>query len=246
MRPAACVALALLLTGGGPAPAGDPTADIVEGAVKAAGGADKLREARPSRQSTRGTITITNPYRFHQTVLAGPKGQVRELSEIEYDTGRMTVTTVIADGKGWCRDYGSSRPLGEKRMAELREVGHLGRVIRMVGLDGGPFQLTPLGEATVGGRSAVGLRVKAPGFRDVSVYVDKDTGLLAKSARKGVHPVSGRSVNEERFYSDYRDTGGMMLPYRLVILLDGQPYLDIETTEFTWLDDVDEQEFARP
>ncbi|HLN26452.1 MAG TPA: hypothetical protein VK395_01765 [Gemmataceae bacterium] len=72
------------------------------------------------------------------------------------------------------------------------------------------FSLSLAGEAKVQGHGAVGVKVQSAGKPDVTLYFDKETGLLTKSAYMGLNseaPMGApkKEVLREDFYSDYRE-----------------------------------------
>ena len=107
------------------------------------------------------------------------------------------------------------------------------------------YRLHALGEMKVGGRPAVGVRVESRGHKDVNLYFDKKTGLLAKVERRALDD-AGKEVTEESFCSGYKDVGGVKLPMKVVVQHDGKKFLEMEFSEYRFLDKLDDSEFARP
>jgi hypothetical protein len=77
----------------------------------------------------------------------------------------------------------------------------------------------------------------------VTLYFDKQTGLLLRELRYGTSPI-GR-VPTQIDYADYRDVNGIKLPFRITYAwLDGRDSIvlnDIKTNV-----PIDEAKFARP
>ena len=81
---------------------------------------------------------------------------------------------------------------------------------------------------------------------DSSLYFDKDTGLLAKTERRAVDPMSGQEVNEERIVTEYQKLEGMQSPKRILVNRDGKKFMEAEIVEVKFLDKVDPQTFGKP
>ena len=76
------------------------------------------------------------------------------------------------------------------------------------------YELSLIGESKVEDKPAVGVLVKSKDHNDVSLFFDKETGLLAKLEHRTTDPTSGKEVTEERIIVSYGDKGekGVLLP----------------------------------
>jgi hypothetical protein len=248
-------ALGLLLTLGGPLWSGDPAAAraLIDKAIQAQGGADKLA-------------------RFHSAVLKGNGtyyGGSNEGKGIEFtgvwtaqgsDKMRMHLTlktaaadlsriTVVNGAKGWTK-FGKdpASPMPKDELAEERERTYATWVATLVPLKDKAFELKPAAEAKVGGRAAQGVRVSRKGHRDITLYFDKDSGLLVKSEMmiKKVDDGSNAKLQQEVFYSDYKDFGGARWPSRVRILQGGKRFVEVNFTEAQAKEKLDDKVFAEP
>ena len=52
------------------------------------------------------------------------------------------------------------------------------------------------------------MRVSVKDKKDVSLYFDKETGLLAKMEYRGSDPGTGKEINEERIITEYEQEQG--------------------------------------
>jgi hypothetical protein len=107
------------------------------------------------------------------------------------------------------------------------------------------FTLAPLGEVNIDKRPALGVRVSSKGHRDVSLYFDKRTALLAKTEAR-VKDDDGQEVTEETYSSDYQEVQGTKQAMKFTIKRDGKPYLEGEVTEYKLSESLDESMFAKP
>jgi zinc protease len=96
----------------------------------------------------------------------------------------------------------------------------------------------------VGGRAHPALDVRSPAMPPLMVAFDPDTGLIARQQYVVTTP-SGPATAEEDF-SDYRSVGGLYVAFRAVVRSPGAPVVErtIRTIEFNV--PLDQALFARP
>jgi hypothetical protein len=107
-------------------------------------------------------------------------------------------------------------------------------------LDDAEFQLTQLDEIMLDERPAVGVKVAHKDRPDVRLYFDKDAMTLVKLARE----FNGRLFEET--YDDFAELDGLVYPRKIVQYALGNKFTEMETTEFRFLDEVDEAIFEKP
>jgi hypothetical protein len=89
--------------------------------------------------------------------------------------------------------------------------------------------------------------VSHQGHRDVSLYFDKETGLLVKSVQTvKAQELGGQEVKQEFFQKDYKEVGGVKVPTKHVFLRDGKKYVEAEGTEIKLLEKLDDGTFGKP
>lgn len=72
-------------------------------------------------------------------------------------------------------------------------------------------------------------------------------GRYARPARR--RRVSGDDANGRSFeatYDDFAEADGLVYPKKIVYYHSGSKYVEMETTEFKFLDEVDEAIFEKP
>src|SRR4029453_7619175 len=122
--------------------------------------------------------------------------------------------------------------MADKVKAAIKDVGHVQEVARLVPLKDKAFEVTLIGEDKVEGKKVVGIRVTKKGQKDVSLFFDKETGLLAKLEYRGAEPGTDNEVNEERIVKEYeKNADGIPLPKKILIKHDGKQFLEAEILE---------------
>src|SRR5262249_11229253 len=128
------------------------------------------------------------------------------------------------------------------RVADTKEEMYAGRVTNLVALLDPAFKLTALGDSKVGDRPAVGVKVSHEGHKDISLFFDKDSGLLLKSARKAKDQQM-QEVDQETFYSDYQDVDGVKRYKKMKIKRDGSDFIDMQISDFKTPEKLDNSVF---
>jgi hypothetical protein len=163
---------------------------------------------------------------------------------------KITQTQVYNGDKFWINVNGMDIPLDDKFKDEVKEQVYQEKVGSLVFLrdkeKGKGIELSPLGEVKVEGRPAVGVRLASKGHRDINMYFDKTTGLLAKTEARVLDFMSQQEVTEEKIFTDYKEKEGLPRPNKVLMNRDGKKFLELEFTEIKLLDKLDDSTFAKP
>jgi hypothetical protein len=226
--------------------ADDGTPALIDKAIKAHGGTEKLTEKKATQAKSKGTLELGGGIEFTQEVsIQG--GKFKEAMQLQVAGKQVNVTTVFDGTKGWLKvNDDEAKELDGKTLDEIKEAAYAARVGRLVFLKDKSIELSPLGEVQVNDRPAVGVKVTSKGHRDLNVFFDKATGLLAKAERRVVDLMNGTEVTEERIVKEYQDVGGMKVAKRVLVNRDGKKFMEIEVVEAKLLDNLDDSEFAKP
>lgn len=225
----------------------DDVQAILDKAIKAHGGADKLGKQRTIQTKSKGTIELGGGIAFTDETIIQPPGQVKTATTLDVNGQSVTVSVVFDKDKGWVKTGDKVMDMDEKLLAEMKEVGYLAQIGRVFFLkDGKDAEVSLVGDDKVDGRDVVGLRVVSKGHKDINLYFDKQTGLLAKITRQALDAQSGQEVSEERIIQEYQDVDGLKAAKKVLINRDGKKFLEAEVTDVQFLDKVDDSTFAKP
>jgi hypothetical protein len=240
------LAASAILISAGPALAQDDVRVVVEKAIKAHGGAEKLTKFKAGRMKVKGKIELGGGIEITQDVAYMLPDKVREEVNLEVDGNQIKQVVTINGAKVAIEVNGKKIPVPDKVKDAIKDVGYLLSVSRLVPLRAKTFELSPLGEAKVDGKAAIGIRVSKKGQKDMNVYFYKKTGLIAKLEHRTVDPLSGQETTEERIVSEYKDADGIPLPRRVTLRRDGKLFLTAEVLEGQFLESIDDGEFTAP
>jgi hypothetical protein len=241
------VALALGLAGRIQAADDTDVKAVLDKAIKALGGEDKLSKNKGASWKTKGTITIMgadNPFTVQGTVQG--LDHYRGAFEGEFGGNTVKGLTVIAGDKGW-RQFGDMMTELDKDAItnEKRNVYLLIVPTTLLPLKGKGFKVKAAAEEKVGGKPAAVLDVTGPDGKTFKLFFDKGSGLPVKMVAK-VLDFMGNEFTQETTYADYKEFGGIKKATKVDSKRDGEKFLTSEVTEYKPLEKVDPKSFAEP
>lgn len=211
----------------------DPARDLLRLAIAAAGGAENLQRqtvfawhGNATIHAARGqTIRIEGEWRVEP-----PDRAIVETFIVEQGPSG-TRSMGIDNGRGWWRIGGVEQPMDAATLSNERDQFYLYHVLRLAPLLGAEYTLTPL-PADADARS--GLRVRREGRRDVALYFERDH-RIGRLTTTVLHPGLKVDVPQELRLSGTVEAGGIKWPQRIQILQRGEPFFDLELTNFRTL-----------
>jgi hypothetical protein len=244
----AAISATVFFAAGGLALADDQDVKVVvDKAIKALGGEEKLSKFETFTMKAKGTITFNgngNPFTSQATVQG--VDHIRSEFEGEFNGNPVKGVTVIDGKKGW-RKFGDmvmemddDAVTNEKRNLYLMAISNT-----LVALKGKDYKLETAGEEKVGDSPAIGVKVTGPDGKDFTIYFDKKSNLPAKLVAK-VAGFMGEEFTQETIYSDFKEFDGIKKATKLESKRDGEKFVDQEITEFKMLDKAPADTFAEP
>ena len=222
---------------------------IVAKAIKAHGGEDLLVKQKPVQSRSKGKMNLpgVGEVEFDQTVSAMQPDKFKETVEMTIGGQKISVVTIANGDKYSIEANGKAVDITDpikEALANARyqmKVGRLAPLLKDKGYD-----LSLIGESKVEGKTTIGVRVTMKGQKDVSLFFDKETSLLAKLECRTVDATTGNEVNEERIILEYKkNADGVPLPKKVAVKHDGKAYVEVEVLEMNYLEKLDESEFKK-
>jgi hypothetical protein len=245
----AVLAVSFVCVSGGNCRADDKDATpILEKAIKALGGEEKLSKIKAYSTKTKGTISFGgNDSDF--TAKATHQGLEQQRSEFEarFGDNDVKVVAVLNGDKGWRKfgdmdvmDLDGDQVKDEKRAVYLTVIPSL--VLHVKGKD---FKAEAAGEEKVGDKPATVVKITGPEGKDFKLFFDKESGLPVKTVAT-VRGFDGNEVSQETTFANYKDFDGIKKATKLESKRDGEKFITAELTEFKVLDKVEPDTFAQP
>jgi hypothetical protein len=240
-------ALAFLLFTSAAARAQDTPRALIERAIKAHGGEEKLRRLRADKVKVKGVLVVGSreaPFTGETSVQL--PSQFKNVLQITVDNRTFSLVQVLNGEQAHIVVDGQPQKLEPAALAEMRETLHLDRAIRLVPLlTDRLFDLTVLPETKVQGKPVQGIRVTAKGRKELRMYFDRATSLLVKTEHH-VGDKTGKEVRQEEYYSNFRELGGYLRPVKVVAFRAGTKVMEAVVTEVKYYERMDDAEFAKP
>jgi hypothetical protein len=228
--------------------ADDSAKSIIEKGINAVGGADNIAKQKTMTWKAKGTFHgLGMPVEYTGEWFIEPPTKFKGQIDADFGGMKLTFIQILNGDKGWMSAMGNIQELEGDQLSELQNQFYEGRVAALVTLQGDAgFKIATLSESKVGDKAAVGVKVSHEGRPDISLFFDKDSGLLLKAARKAKDPMAGTEANQETLYSDYQDVGGVKRYKKMTITRDGKPYNEMLITEWKPVDKLPDSTFAKP
>jgi hypothetical protein len=237
----------VLLTWGCPARADDTPREVIDKALKAHGGKERLAKLKSLAVQAKLQGTLRQPVEVALTTETfAQEGKFKSVTEITF-MGQNISQAQGYDGENfWITINGMEYKLDDKAIAEIKEQLYAEQVVDMSFFKGEGYELSPLGEVKVEDKPAIGIRVSTKGHRDLNLFFDKESGLLVKTESRVLDILSKQEVTEEKVLSDYKKFDELMRPSKISIYHDGKKVIDLEVAEVKIVDKFDASLFTKP
>ncbi len=221
---------------------------IIEKAVKAYGGLEKLAKMKTTHMKTKGTIDLFGGINFTQDATIQLPNKFREAIQMDVMGQQVNVTTVFNGEKGWIKvNDMDTMDMDDNILEIMRDAVYAMRLVQQVFLlNEKEFEVAPLGEIKVNDRPSVGIKVNAKGKKEVSMYFDRETGLMSRFDHRTKDAQSGEEVAEERIILEYQDIDGFKTAKRVLVNRDGKKFTEVEILEVKISDKADDGDFTKP
>jgi hypothetical protein len=241
------VALGCVLAITNAAPAQDDAKAIIERAIAAHGGADKLDKFIAGRVQSKGSIAAQGgQVPFNSVVVYQLPDKVKNTVEFTLQGGSRPITQIMNGDKLGVVINGIPQQVLPAQADEMKQAAHARNMRRLTPLlKGDKYKLATAGEKQIAGKTAVGVKVTADGAREVRLYFDKATDLLLAQERSSFD-AAGKPIEQQEIFSDYREAEGIKYPAHTAVMQNGERYILSEVVSYKPLQKVDSREFTIP
>jgi hypothetical protein len=230
--------------------ADDQPKDVIARAIKAHGGEELLAKSKAGTSAAKGKMNIpgVGDVEFNQESCHMLPDKFKETIQMTIMGTNINVVTIVNGDKQFLILNGKEMDLDDATKESLKGLGHMLKLGRLTSLlKDKDYELSLIGEDKVEDKPAIGVRVTTKGQKDVSMWFDKKTNLLAKLEYRGTDPFTKGEVNEERIIAEYMtNKDGIPMPKKVIIKHDGKAFLEIEMSDAQLLEKIDDAEFKKP
>jgi zinc protease len=216
---------------------------LVERAVKAKGGLEKLKSVR--------TLTATS-----KTKLMTPQGPVEadtktliaypDRFRIEAKLPQAEIVQTFAGGEAWIKDPTGVHDAPPPMRDEFRASAQRDLILLLIDAAAGKLQARALAATGPDDKDLEALELSggATARESITLFLDKATGLIVKVAYSAFTPV-GRQRTEE-LLSDYRTVDGVQVAYKAIMRRADQTILERVVTDLKLNLPLEDALFKKP
>jgi hypothetical protein len=223
------------------------SAAIIDKAIKAHFPKGLDTKNQGVRTKGKGTMHVMGlDLDFTQEVSIQASKKFKEAIQLSVMGKNITVTTVFDGKEGWILADGKEVKVTDEILNELKEAAYSIGLMNGVFLKDKAVKFSVIGESKVKDKPAIGLTVSREGKKDINLFFDKGTGLIAKVEMRKRDIASGQELTEERFITEYQEVAGRKVAKKIEVLRDGKQFIEAEITEMQILEKLDDSEFVQP
>jgi hypothetical protein len=219
---------------------GQTADEIISNYVKAIGGRERL--AKITTVCTEGTIEVMGMQGTIKTFTVNGKGTRQDI-----DINGTTITSCYGEKDGWSINPMGGSGTAETMTAEQYNAGKDGITI------GGPYidftskgyKAELLGNETIGTANTFKIKITSPDNITTTDYFDATTFYLIRTVAQS--EMQGQMIENIITYSDYKDSEGYMMPYKMEMdMAGGQFQMVMIFTKLELEKPIDAAVFAKP
>jgi hypothetical protein len=218
-----------------------PASRLIDRAIEAKGGLERLRAVRTARADTQTTL-VTAGGRIEtasSTYIAYPD---RYRVEASLPSGRLV--QVYAGGDAWVRSPAGLVEASPEDRERFRAGAGRDIISLLLRAERGEISARALPEVREGAQRLQVLEL-APDTRDaVTLFLDPATALVVKQRYTADGPAG--AAEAEELFSDYRTVDGIQVAFRAVVRQAGATVVEREVTRFAINIPLDDALFRKP
>lgn len=215
---------------------------VLERAQKTAGGADKLAAIKDAVISANAQLTgPMGSMAVKQKIQIVFPSTLREENELPF--GKIAVYT---DGKGgWMKAPQGQMPLPGPQLQQARgEIFRLNETLLLSDRDA-DRTINFLRKDKVGDREADVIEISSKDGEQVDLFVDAASGEVLKKQFRG-QAITGPAAKVEEVYEDFRDVGGIRVPFKATTFQNGKKFSERQYTELQFNTGLKAEDLAKP
>jgi zinc protease len=221
------------------APAPDAARQLIERAVRAKGGAEKLRSIRTVRAVSEMLIDAPQGRISVPTTL-----RVQYPNRFRVDSAMPTgpVVQVFDSGTCWVHDARGVKVLSAADAESMRQNVVRDQIGLLLALNDGRLAARRASDVVVDGRPMPALRVDLRTSGPLTLVLDAGSGLIIRQR----YPSRLASSEVEETLADYRDIQGLQVAYTVTIRHPNEPPITRTLRTFEYNVPLDASVFTRP
>jgi hypothetical protein len=226
---------------------------LVERALQAAGGLDRLAKPRSytfKQELTTRTKKAPDGVTSTATFYYQPPKKYRMEEDGRFNGKPVSYVEVINGNRGWGKRDGVVRPLAPRDVAHPLEVQQGFGYKFILVLRDSSSPPTWLGRSTIGDRPVVGIKITrrvVQALEERRLFFDPVTNLLARSELRTKLSTGGEMATEQT-WDDWKMIDGVAVPHKVTHVVKDSAGTTFERTyrDFKFVDNLDPHLFDQP
>lgn len=215
---------------------------LLERSVEALGGGEAFASVQAIKQT--GTLTLIRPM-GEMAIDVETLASFPDKAKSTMRTPMGDITQLLNGDQVWMiNPMGAVQPApAQMRDSMIEEMwGNLVFLYSRANEEG--LTIQHLGQEEIDGKAVEALLITPPGIRPFRLYLDAETMMPVRRAAQTVTPQGPMEI--ETTLSDYRDVGGIKLPFKQTIVQNGQPGGESVTQTIEINPEIPPDAFAAP
>jgi hypothetical protein len=233
-------------SGGGVRPQVETTAaEIIRDAIEAHGGKSNFAKTNIGKtvMTVDGAFQQGVSGQFTKTDIFHLPSKMKRILKGTSEGEQFEMKFVINDGKSWVQVNGGE-PIASPEVNQDIHTYPSDSLGILVALLGPGFELSVLPSDDLKGQAVYRVRLENSDNWVGDNFFDKETHLLVASKKELFDSSIQETRSIETFYSEYKKVDGLNLPMAIDMIMDGKVVSNIRVTEVTFMEHIDEGEFA--
>ncbi len=156
-------------------------------------------------------------------------------------------TITVSGEKAWVSSAAGVKKLDGAVLKERLKQVRVAWAERLFPLTDKAYKLSKIDGIEVNGRETVGIKASHADGRDIKLFFDKSTYLIAKFETTVITPEHGpKPVSSEAFFTDHRRFGGVLMPSKYKLYYDKKLFVEAETIDYKVFATLDPKQFEPP
>jgi hypothetical protein len=166
----------------------------------------------------------------------------------DFNGMKIDIVVIVNGDKAWESGFGKSEEMtGEKKAQTLLEVYQFHVLSLVPLLSDKEFKLSTDGEKSVAGKKTQVVKVTREKRPTVTLFFDKESGLLVKHEMKVKDEFQEwKEVLEEGYFEDYKEVGGRKVFTKMRVVRDGKTMIEAALSDQKSHDKLDAKLFEKP
>lgn len=202
-----------------------PARAIIDKAIAAGGGEEKLAKFQTATMDEKGTF-----YGMGDGIEYTGKYALERPDKFRMEIQGVFIMVLNGD-KGWIQSGGTTNEMKKEQIASEQFNHKAGWMMSLLPLKDKAYTLKSAGSAKVGNVETNVVVVSRKDYPTVKMYFDKKTSHLIKSEFKSkAADMEFKEVVMEYAFSDHRTVEGATMPHKFEIKRDGKKFVEAEHT----------------